>query len=305
MILILTCHAALAEREHIRVRPYSRVFSANDVSLYSVVDQDGISKDVEKKLTDIKLGDAPQIGEQRVYTNKAIAEAIRLSTMKKTWSIQIPHQVVVENKGFEVDKETISKQLISSWNQLCKDCQFSITGMQMPSMSKESVQFPWTLSIDPRLPRGNFSAKLIVNRGESHVLTYWVNGQVEIKKRVPVLVRSTPMNTRFTEEDFKMDWRNVTTAMDSTPTTEAIIGQKAKYTMNADDIIWSNSLVREKAVQRGEIVKVMVGDENWNVSIQAQTEQDGYVGDTVNLKNLQTNRTITGRVIGSGKVELK
>lgn len=294
-----------AEREHIRVRPYSRVFSTQDVSLFSVIEQEGLSKDVEKKLANIKLGDAPQVGEQRVYTNKAIAEAIRLSAIKKTWLIQIPHQVIVENKGFEVDRETISKQLVSSWTQYCNECKFNITTLQMPNMPKENMQFPWTLSVDPRLPRGNFSAKLVVNGSESRVLTYWVNGQVEIQKRVPVLVRSTPMNTRLTEEDFKMDWRNITSATDSSPTSEMIIGQKTKYSMNADDIIWSGSLIREKAVQRGEIVKVMVGDDNWNVSIQAQTEQDGYVGDTVNLKNIQTNRMITGRVIANGKVELK
>ncbi|MCB0350807.1 MAG: flagellar basal body P-ring formation protein FlgA, partial [Bdellovibrionales bacterium] len=154
-------------------------------------------------------------------------------------------------------------------------------------------------------PRGNFAQKLLVTGQDGRNQTFWINGLIEVTKRVPVLVRSTPMSTRFTEDDFQFQMRDITFATDTTPTPKEIIGQQAKYTMNANDIIWRGSLVREKAVQRGEIVKVSVANENWEISVQARTEQDGYVGDTVNLRNLQSNRIITGRVIGSGEVEIR
>jgi flagella basal body P-ring formation protein FlgA len=75
--------------------------------------------------------------------------------------------------------------------------------------------------------------------------------------------------------------------------------------MNAGDIVWRGSLVREKAIQRGELVRVVSGEGNWSVSVQAKTEQDGFLGDTVNLRNVQTNKLISGRVIGRGEVEVQ
>jgi flagella basal body P-ring formation protein FlgA len=113
------------------------------------------------------------------------------------------------------------------------------------------------------------------------------------------------MGTRVSEEDFKFEWRDVTFATDTSPTAKEIIGQAAKFTMNANDIIWRGSLMREKAVQRGEIVKVQTGEPGWEISIQARAEQDGFAGDTISLRNLQTNKVISGRVTGSGEVQVR
>jgi hypothetical protein len=238
---------AKAETGLIRVRPYNRIFNGREVSLLSIVEGSDLLNETRTKLSAVSLGDAPKMGEQRVYTNAAIAEAIRRSAIKKSWSIQIPYQVVVENKGYEVDRETVEKQLISNWSQLCQECQIAIQTLQLPNMPKENNQFPWTLSADTKIPRGNFSSKMSVMPSSGRELVYWVNGTIEIKKKVPVLVRSTPMNTRLTTDDFKMEWRVITQATDSNPKPEEIVGQKAKFSMNSDDIIWSGSLVREKA----------------------------------------------------------
>jgi flagella basal body P-ring formation protein FlgA len=52
-------------------------------------------------------------------------------------------------------------------------------------------------------------------------------------------------------------------------------------------------------------VKVITGDKDWNISMSAKTEQDGFIGDTVSVRNLQTNKLISGRVIGRGEVEVQ
>ena len=52
-------------------------------------------------------------------------------------------------------------------------------------------------------------------------------------------------------------------------------------------------------------MKVFVGEGNWQVTLQAQTQQDGYVGDIVTVKNLKTKKLISGEVVGINEVALK
>lgn len=305
ILLILTPFYSRAESAAFKVRSYNRIFDRNKITLKDIVETGAVSPAVEKRLKSVVLGDAPRLGEQRVYTNKAIAEAIRQSQLKEKWSWQIPHQVVVENRGFELDHETVENELVGRWKSLCKACEVRVKRIQIPALPAYLAQSPWILENDNKLPRGNFSQKLVVKTVQGRDQIFWINGEMEVKSEVPVLTRSVTMGTRLSSEDFVTEWRDVTYATDTTPSEKEIIGQKAKYTMNANDIVWRGSLVREKAVERGEIVKVIVGEGNWQISMQAMTEQDGFVGDTINVRNLQTKRILTGRVVGSGEVEVR
>lgn len=305
LIFIMLGLVAHASEGALKVRSYNRVFQTQKISLLDLVDQNEISLKTKKKLSQIFLGDAPKIGEQRIYSGRVIATAIRKNLGKKNWILKIPHQVIVENRGYQIDHETVENELLARWASLCQDCQIRIKSLQLPALPAWVSESRWEIENDNRLPRGAFSQKLIITPAEGRNQIFWINGNAEIRKKVPVLTRSTPMGTRLTEDDFQFEWRDVTYATDTAPQGVEIIGHQAKFTMNANDILWRGSLVREKAVQRGEIVSVLIGDENWKISMQARTEQDGFVGDTINLRNLQTNRVITGRIVGQGEVEIR
>ncbi len=294
-----------APAQVLRVRPYNRVAEVTKITIADLVDVDGIDAATQRKLTKLSIGDAPQLGEQRVYSARVIAEALRESFNTKEWSVQIPSQVVVQNRGYELVSETVQTELLTKWQALCADCKIIIQGLQLPVLPVTLTNRPWKFEPITRLPRGHFSQKLIVVGVDSREQYFWVNGDMAIQQKVPVLNRSTPINTRLTVDDFKMQWRDMTLATDTTPLDKEIAGQQVRFTMNANDIIFRGSLVREKAVQRGEIVKVLVGEDQWQISTQAITQQDGFIGDTIRLKNLQTQKVITGRVTGLGEVEIR
>ncbi len=303
--IVFAVRAIAGEHVEIKVLPYVRIVKSEKISLLDVVNRQGLSAEIEADLAGISLGDAPKLGEQRVFTSRAVAESTRQNNSRGQWTLQIPRQVVVENRGYELSEETIKQELNSRWKTLCTDCQIEIKNLQVPLVSNEYKNTAWFIENEEKVPRGHFAQKLIFSKADGRPVIYWVNGQVEIRKKVPVLNRSIAASTRLNEGDFSLEWRDTTYATDTAADAKEIVGQQTKYMMNSGDIVWRAALVREKAVQRGEIVRVLTGEGNWQISTQAKTEQDGFVGDTVNLRNVQTNKMISGRVVGRGEVEVQ
>jgi flagella basal body P-ring formation protein FlgA len=269
------------------------------------VDHEGLEPDVEAQLRTISLGDAPKLGEQRIFTNRAVAEAVRNNQLASSLGFQIPHKVVVENRGYEVSDETIRQELTARWKSLCTDCEIVIKNLQLPVISPDFANTPWFIENDEKIPHGYFAQKLIFARTDGRPAIYWVNGQLELRRKVPVLSHSVPGGVRLNSDDYQFEWKDVTYATDTAPDAAQIVGQQTRTMMNAGEIVWRGSLVREKAVLHGEIVRVVVGAGSWQISMQAKTEQDGFIGDTVNMRNLQTNKIISGRVTGRGEVEVE
>lgn len=305
ILFMVATKAAAGARIEIKVLPYVRIEKGDKITLLDIVSRQNISAEIENELAAITLADAPKLGEQRVFKNSVVAGALRQGANHHDWVLQIPREIVVENRGYEISEETIRQELNSRWKTICGDCQLEIKSLQLPTISAEYKNTPWFIENDEKLPRGHFAQKIILTKLDGRPVIYWVNGQLEIRKKVPVLNRSVVSNTRLTESDFGLEWRDVTYATDSAADAKEIIGQQAKFMMNSGDIVWRGSLVREKAVQRGEIVRVITSDGTWSISIQAKTEQDGFVGDTVNLRNVQTNKLISGRVTARGEVEVQ
>lgn len=305
-LLFLSAPAVHAGQHiEIKVLPYIRIEKGDKITLLDIVSRKNIPTEIESELAAITLADAPKLGEQRVFKNSVVAGALRQSSTHRDWVLQIPREVVVENRGFEISEEAIRQELNSRWKTICGECQLDIKNLQLPVISAEYKNTPWFIENDEKLPRGHFAQKIILTKPDGRPVIYWVNGQLEIRKKVPVLSGSIVSSTRLTDADFSLDWRDVTYATDSAADAKDIVGQQTKFMMNSGDILWRGSLVREKAVQRGEIVRVISGDGSWKISITAKTEQDGFVGDTVNLRNVQTNKLISGRVVSRGEVEVQ
>ncbi|MEK6555749.1 MAG: flagellar basal body P-ring formation chaperone FlgA, partial [Bdellovibrionota bacterium] len=264
-----------------------------------------VSMTVYDQLDKISLGSAPALGEQRIYSSSVIAQALRSTTELASLKFVIPNEVKVDNRGYELNEEVVKSDLLNVWKDQCADCELSIKRIALPVLPADLKDRPWRLETDGRLPKGNFSSKFFVSKASGEEVLFWLSGQLEIKKLVPVLNRALQMGQRIGGEDYRWEWRDVTMATDGFPSEKNIEGQKMRLTANAGDILFFQTIAREKAVARGEVVRVHVGESEWQVSLEAVTEQDGYVGDTVNLRNRSTNRVISGEVIARGEVRIR
>lgn len=289
----------------IRLKSYLKIDDQDRITLAQIVDRNSVSAQVYKIMEGVSLGSAPGLGEQTVFSSKVLAEAMRSEpTLSKVFAI-IPSKLTVENRGFEFTEDAVKTELLEKWKTACLDCELSIKRMGLPVLPAELKNHAWSVEADSQLPKGHFNVKLFVKRDNGTEALYWVNGQVEVRKLVPVLTRSLMSGVRLENEDFKWEWRDITMASDGFPNENAIVGQKLRLSTQAGAILYFQNLAREKAIQRGEIVRAIVGEGTWQVSLEAITETDGYIGDIINLKNRQSNKLLSGEVVARGEVKIR
>jgi hypothetical protein len=77
MFILFASLANATDIDELRVRPYSKVTKTESVNLLDVVVADRLDSGVKEALQKVVLGDAPALGEKRVYSTKMIADALR------------------------------------------------------------------------------------------------------------------------------------------------------------------------------------------------------------------------------------
>jgi len=87
-----------------------------------------------------------------------------------------------------------------------------------------------------------------------------------------------------------------------TLTAADVIGQVARRTIPAGQVMTAGTVAPPKEVTRGSEVAVVVKSEGTQLSLPAQAESSGAIGETVSLKNPVNGRTFRGVVNGKNQV---
>lgn len=296
---------ASAKIKELRFRAYTKVSGQEQITLADIIEN---KEDLKGKLAGLKklaLGDVPLLGEERIFSSHFISQILRKHIDGQLVSVRIPNRIVVANKGYELNEAAMERRLLKEWKKSCENCRIFIRSLTMPKIAESFSGRPWTMSIKPGLPRGAFTEKVFITGNDNRKKMFWVTGQIEVQKKVPVSARSLNSKARVMPEDFRYEWRDVTYATDGTLEEQDLLGQSVKFGIPSNQIIWANSVARQKAVRRGDLVKVTSGEGSWRVTLRAVTEQDGFVGDRVNIRNVNSKKLLTGEVVGPGEVVIQ
>jgi flagella basal body P-ring formation protein FlgA len=304
LILILSVDVD-AKLKELHFKPYTKVSGKEKITLEDIVENKAVLSGSLSKLKSLVLGDTPLLGEERIFSSQLISQILRKHIDGKIVSVRIPNKIVVANKGYELNESSVERKLLGAWKKNCKDCRIYIRSLTLPPIPESMSGRPWEVTLKPGLPRGAFTERLTVEGIDNRKNTYWVTGQIEIQKKVPISTRSLSSQSRIQPEDFRYEWRDVTYATDGTLSENDLMGQSVKFGIPANQVIWANSVARQKAVRRGDLVRVISGEGDWQITLRAITEQDGFVGDRVNVRNIETKKILSGEVVGPGEVAIQ
>lgn len=176
----------------------------------------------------------------------------------------------------------------------CAECIYDILVTQIPSNPKFDFVFSESLF---RTQKGSF---LVPLKSDTSTTLGWFSGTWKTYRKVPVLNKWLPQNSRITSDDVKEELKEITFMSDKLISSEELIGRMTNRALNAGALITRDLLVTEKAVKKGETVKVLVSEGSIEIVLSGIAETEGQIGDQIKIK--AQNKMLTGKIKEKGQV---
>lgn len=133
-----------------------------------------------------------------------------------------------------------------------------------------------------------------------------LDGQAEHRIAVPVLTRAVPRGDVVRASDLRFQDMAYARTL-GTPTlvdTADIVGQAARRTLRAGAPVNPDDLTEPLMVERQDLVTLVYRHGALALTVRARALDDGAHGQSVDVMNLQSNRTVRGVVAGHGLIHV-
>jgi flagella basal body P-ring formation protein FlgA len=303
VLLSLTLSHALASSSMIAVREVTVLTETKErIRLSDIATFENVLPEYHKNLSQIVISDAPKDNEKRIFTRYAISELLRGPLHLNPVRITIPEKVQVLARFNPLNPDRLRQNLIDFY-QPKSASELKFDDLRLNEQFKATVT-DVKIVFKSEVPQGPFSLPVEV-QSSGGSKTLWLSGTVKHFGSVPVLRRAVQAGQKAVPQDVRMEKKDVTFANDVAADEKDLLTAQYGRTMNAGTIVWRSSLMRQRALQAGEPVKLILGSSDWQVSVSGVAQQAGYIGDTVRVVNPATQKTMTGMVVDKGVVRVQ
>lgn len=236
--------------------------------------------------------------------NAQVIRQIYKDLVTKYPSITDENPKLVLPQKIEIAKQTgfsevyFRRKLSNYLYSQCVGCQITlekVTAAAIPPNQPFSVNWP-EIKLAPSM-----LVPVIVDAKSPH----FVSVSAKIKKNVLVSKRFLTFDERLSSEDFESKMMDITYSKEDPVTAESIKSyQKTARPLMKGKTIFPSDLKREPAAERGKSVKIVVGEEGFEVSTAGVAEENGHIGDTIKVKNPDNKKIFSALVIEKGVVRI-
>lgn len=129
---------------------------------------------------------------------------------------------------------------------------------------------------------------------------------IEVLTLVPVLKKDLNRSEIITREVLEIKMVGISTLPDDyIQDEETVLGMRLKRHMKAGEALRRSVLEEIPLVKAGDRVRVMVVVGSIQIILTAEARGSGVYGDTIVVRNLDSNQLLNARVIGPGLVQIQ
>ena len=261
------------------------------ITAYDIIEGRNLSDATLSDLKDIELGNAQ---------TKTIS---KLEIIKKFRGLEsnyrLPTEVKILRSKSNVSRLEIERKIMNHLLAKCGTCEYRIQINSVP----QNLLTDWELDMNVDFNKSTvmipaYSASTPDKKG-------WV--VVELKKyaNVPVLNRSLKIGDVITEDSITTEMRLIQSYQDAMTDKKSVIGMQAARFLTVGQMLTSRDLKREQILRKGQMVKAIFGGDALEISISAQAEEGGAVGDVIKVKNLDSLKMFAAKIIDRGLVKIE
>jgi flagella basal body P-ring formation protein FlgA len=274
------------------------------ISVFQVAELKEISGVAFNEIAQMPLVDKIEKQQSVILSGKEVSKKLRdlvnnSETLRKVNPVfKIPTEIRIKIRQEGISKEEVERSLRNILISHCETCQYDIRLQTIPRVISNQFQISWSEEIK------NGSFMIPVREGDTFA-NKWIIGTLRVQKSVPVPRRLIRFGERIQAEDLEMLDADITYVKEETPAMNQLVGLIANKTLTPRNPVLLSDLKREPAARKGQVLKALVGGDEFEISINASAEENGFVGDLIKIKNPETQKTMSAVVVDKGVVKVQ
>lgn len=216
----------------------------------------------------------------------------------KNIKMNIPQQIKVTIATNKVSKEELQRNISNYLSVSCAECTYEVMITNIP----QPMSHAWEFDFKQLNSKGPFLISLIENKNRTN---RWGAGIIKVRQKVLVTSHLVRMGDKIQPNDVKFDEIDVTHLRDTLAKESEVIGWVANKTLYPEQPIVMSDLKKEYAVKRGQVVKVIIGNKQFEISSQMTSEENGFLGDVIKLKQADAQKYLSGKIEDQGIVRIQ
>jgi flagella basal body P-ring formation protein FlgA len=270
---------------------------------------DPAGRDLASALALVDLGPAPAAGRTALLRRdeiKKILLASGLDIRAATWNLPAELKVKAEEHaavGEAELKEALEKYLAAS--EPYQSGRFEVVSLNIsppPALSPDPVTFRFQPQISSNPV--NVAGYFIFTQNSRDMGRCRVTAQVDLSVPALVAARALPRGRTITSEDISLIFLPYNQAKGALNDPDQALGTTLKASLPAGSPLRERALSQSLLVRNGDIVLLIARQGNLNASTTGEAKADGALGDTITVINLSSKKSVRGRVIGPGQIEV-
>lgn len=294
---LLGRESAIVDSDSIRVRDLVEAPS----STASQHDSDHLNE-----ILSVTVEQSPALGQDKIITGEQVIAAIRRAGIDtQSFWYSFPRNLVIHRQGRELS-EVEAKAFLEQQRELLRD------GSEIKNLFFEGARFvpsgeiSLSLGKTERAADGAHSAELLATSQTGSASTVKVKLYVDSFNEVLIASRAVARGEILREGDFERARLNIRSVPARAAVDEAdVLGLEAKRAISAGRIIQSEDLKLPNLIQAGKQITLKYEKGRLVATVLVIALESGAAGDYIRVRNEDSKKVLTAKVVSEGLVEVK
>lgn len=216
----------------------------------------------------------------------------------------VPEKIKVRAVKNLISQTRVTALILESLMQKCDTCSFKIKDIKLPALESRGDMYAYELDLSSLKVSGSFLLPLRAHF-ESQEKTLYVTGTLQTRAKALVTTKVMSMGEKPETGSLRTEELDVNYAADAFATASDLEGRVLNKGIGLGRPLFRSDLKKEVVVSRGQMIRVLSGNDMFEVSSQMQAEESGAIGDYVKMKNLETQKMVSGQIVERGLVRIQ
>lgn len=262
-----------------------------------------------KGLESIVVGRSPYPGETREISKDMIRARLRQALQGQEIDLQGPMVVKVERACRLISPEEIA-QIVE------RELKLRLEGVNILAVRAISLTNPVAVPTGPvqhvvEFPnlggaRGQIPVSILFYQGETFRKKLMITAQVSALGQVVVARGNYQRGKVLKVEDLELVTRDLNELpRDAIRSLEEAKGRVLRRSLNIGEVVRSTALEEPVVVKKGQTVTIVVENERLRITAIGTAQENGTLGDTIKVANIDSKKIIQAKVIDKDTVRVE